>query len=168
LNDGLARLPERLEAATGLDWGAALPALAEAGSLVTIGRGPTLAIAREASLKLKETSNLHAEAFSGAEFLHGPVTLVESRYPILLFMPNDAAAPGLARLADNLRGKGAALFAAEPGGGEGRLPALEPHQAEADALCLLQSFYGMAVRLAEARGMDVDRPRHLAKVTRTR
>ena len=45
-------------------------------SLVAIGRGPTLAIAREAALKLKEVANLHAEAFSGAEFLHGPVALV--------------------------------------------------------------------------------------------
>ena len=52
-----------------------------AGSLVTIGRGSTLAIAREAALKLKETCNRHAEAFSGAEFLHGPVALVSSRYP---------------------------------------------------------------------------------------
>ena len=60
--------------ATELDWREPLAALREAESLVTIGRGPTLAIAREASLKLKETSNLHAEAFSGAEFLHGPVT----------------------------------------------------------------------------------------------
>ena len=140
LNAGLARLPERLGFATDLDWSAALPILAETASLVTIGRGPTLAVAREASLKLKETSNLHAEAFSGAEFLHGPVTLVRNRYPILLFMPNDEAMPGLRRLAGDLRQKGAALLVAEPGEGEGRLPALEPHHPEADALCLLQSF----------------------------
>jgi glucosamine--fructose-6-phosphate aminotransferase (isomerizing) len=169
LNRGLERLPERLGLATDLDWGAALPALAGSQSLVTIGRGPTLAVAREASLKLKETANLHAEAFSGAEFLHGPVTLVQNRYPILLFMPNDAAAPGLSRLAGDLRRKGAALFVAEPGAAEdGRLPALAPDQPEADALCLLQSFYAVAVRLAGLRGTDVDRPRHLEKVTRTR
>lgn len=163
------RLPDRLRAATDLDWSAALPALAEAGSLVTIGRGPTLAIAREASLKLKETSNLHAEAFSGAEFLHGPVTLVSNRYPIVMFMPTDAALTGMAALAADLRDKGAALFAAEPGpGGSGRLPALDPDHPETDAIGLLQSFYGMAVRLAAERGLDVDRPRHLKKVTRTR
>ena len=164
-----ARLPERLRQATELDWSEPLPALREAESLVAIGRGPTLAIAREASLKLKETANLHAEAFSGAEFLHGPVTLVSKRYPILVFMPNDEAAPGLARLAADLRGKGAALFVAEPGeAAPGRLPALEPDGPEADAICLLQSFYGMAMRLAGQRGLDVDRPRHLQKVTRTR
>lgn len=169
LAQGAERLPERLRLAGDLDWGAALPSLAETTSLVAIGRGPTLAVAREAALKLKETSNLHAEAFSGAEFLHGPVSLVSSRYPILMFMPNDEAAPGLRRLAADLRAKGAALHVAEPGeAAAGRLPALDPDQPEADALCLLQSFYGLAVRLAERRGLDVDRPRHLQKVTRTR
>ena len=116
----LERLPERLAAATALDWSPALPSLATAESLVTIGRGPTLSIAREAALKLKETSNLHAEAFSGAEFLHGPVSLVSSRYPILMLMPNDEAAPGLRQLADDLRGKGAALFVAGPDEAAGR------------------------------------------------
>jgi glucosamine--fructose-6-phosphate aminotransferase (isomerizing) len=169
LNAGLARLPERLGLATDLDWSAALPILAETASLVTIGRGPTLAVAREASLKLKETSNLHAEAFSGAEFLHGPVALVDDDYPILMFMPTDAAQQGLRTLAGNLMAKGASLFVAEPGeAAPGRLPTLAPDHPEADAICHIQSFYGLAVRLAQRRGIDVDRPRHLQKVTRTR
>jgi glucosamine--fructose-6-phosphate aminotransferase (isomerizing) len=96
--------------------------LREAVSLVTIGRGPTLAIAREAALKLKETCNLHAEAFSGAEFMHGPVTLVGDDFPILVFTPTDAGAEGLGRLAGSLREKGAGLFAA----GEPALPMLRP------------------------------------------
>jgi glucosamine--fructose-6-phosphate aminotransferase (isomerizing) len=169
LDGAIARLPERLAAATDLAWGAALETLADAKSLITIGRGPTLAIAREASLKLKETCNLHAEAFSGAEFLHGPVALVSSRYPVLMFMPTDAAAAGMQRLAADLRHKGTALFAAEPGTGDaGHLPALSPDHAETDAVCLIQSFYAMAVRLAQRLGTDVDRPRHLRKITRTR
>jgi glucosamine--fructose-6-phosphate aminotransferase (isomerizing) len=89
----ITRLPDRLAEAGTLDWSAVEGALAGTVSLVTIGRGPTLAIAREASLKLKETCHLHAEAFSGAEFLHGPVALVSSRYPVLMFMPTDEAAP---------------------------------------------------------------------------
>ena len=165
----LERLPERLALATELDWSAALPSLTEAVSLMTIGRGPTLAIAREASLKLKETCNLHAEAFSGAEVRHGPVTLVSTQYPIVMFMPTDAAAAGLRRLADDFRTMKASLFVAEPGEpARGRLPALAPEQPEADAICLIQSFYGMAVQLSARRGLDADRPRHLKKVTRTR
>ncbi len=82
-----ARLPERLAAAAQLDWSAALAPLTDATSLVAIGRGPTLAIAREAALKLKETCALHAEAFSAAEFRHGPIALVAGAYPILAFNP---------------------------------------------------------------------------------
>ena len=91
-----------------------MDAFAGAASLVTIGRGPTLAIAREAALKLKETCNLHAEAFSGAEFLHGPVALVSSQYPILMFNPTDAAAKGMLKLARDLREKGTALYTTDP------------------------------------------------------
>jgi glucosamine--fructose-6-phosphate aminotransferase (isomerizing) len=167
----LDRLPERLAIASGLDWDAVLDALAAADSLVTIGRGPTLAIAREAALKLKEVANLHAEAFSGAEFLHGPVALVSTDYPILVFMPTDAAADGLRRLATDLAGKGAAVFTAGPRSddrGPLLLPALAADHPETDAVCLIQSFYAMMVRLAERLGIDADRPRHLQKVTRTR
>ena len=88
---------------------------------------------------------------------------------MLMFMPTDAAEPGLRGLAANLRAKGASLYVAEPGNAvAGRLPAAAPDHPEADAICLIQSFYGLAVRLAERRGVDVDRPRHLQKVTRTR
>jgi glucosamine--fructose-6-phosphate aminotransferase (isomerizing) len=172
LPEAIDRLPDRLAAAAQLDWSAALAGLADADSLIAIGRGPTLAIAREAALKLKEIVNRHAEAFSGAEFLHGPVALVEPRYPILMFVPDDAAADGLLRLAADLAGKGAALFIAGPrsdkASGPQRLPTLSPDHPETDAVCLIQSFYAMMVGLAERLGIDPDRPRHLQKITRTR
>jgi glutamine---fructose-6-phosphate transaminase (isomerizing) len=169
LRASMERLPDRLAAAGRLDWSAALQALSEATSLVSIGRGPTLAIAREAALKLKETSNLHAEAFSGAEFLHGPVALVEPSYPVLLFMPTDQAAAGLRALAADLRRKNASVFMTEHGGeAPFGLPALPPDHPDADAVCLVQSFYALAIRLAQCRGINVDLPRHLQKVTRTR
>ena len=77
---------------------------------MSIGRGPTLAVAREAALKLKETCRIHAEAFSGAEFQHGPIALVERDYPAILFMPTDAAAEGLKALAMAADRKGATVF----------------------------------------------------------
>lgn len=162
------RLPERLASAAALDWSGVVPTLADAASLVIIGRGSTLAIAREAALKLKETCHRHAEAFSGAEFMHGPVSLVSRRYPILMLTPTDEAAPGMRDLADELRRLGSALFVTEPGAASaGRLPALAADQPEADAICLIQSFYAMAVQLAQRLKVDVDRPRHLKKVTNT-
>ncbi len=169
LRASIERLPDRLAAATRLDWGTALKILCEARSLVSIGRGPTLAIAREAALKLKETCNLHAEAFSGAEFLHGPIALVESSYPVLLFVPTDQAAAGLRLLAADLRRKNASVFMTDYGRQHaGGLPALAPDHPDTDAVCLIQTFYALAIRLAQCRGTNVDLPRHLQKVTRTR
>jgi glucosamine--fructose-6-phosphate aminotransferase (isomerizing) len=165
LRAAIERLPDRLAAAMRLDWSAALQPLCEATSLVSLGRGPTLAIAREAALKLKETSNLHAEAFSSAEFLHGPIALVEPSYPALVFVPTDSAAAGLHALAADLRRKNARVFMT---GEEEGLPALAPDHPDADAVCLIQSFYALAIRLAQSRGINVDLPRHLQKVTRTR
>jgi glutamine---fructose-6-phosphate transaminase (isomerizing) len=169
LQASIERLPDRLAAATRLDWGAALKTLCEAKSLVSIGRGPTLAIAREAALKLKETSNIHAEAFSGAEFLHGPITLVESSYPVLLFTPTDRAATSVRLLAAKLRRKHARVLITGHGRNRpGVLPALAPDHPDTDAVCLIQSFYVLTIRLAQSLGIDVDRPRHLQKITRTR
>lgn len=164
----IERLPERLAAVAALDWSAVVPTLADVNSLVIIGRGPTLAIAREAALKLKETCNRHAEAFSGAEFLHGPVSLVSRSYPILMLMPTDAAGAGMRQLAVELRRLGSSLFVAGSGEVSGtRLPVLMADQPEADAICLIQSFYAMTVELARRLEVDVDRPRHLSKVTNT-
>jgi glucosamine--fructose-6-phosphate aminotransferase (isomerizing) len=162
------RLPARLGQAAQLDWSEALAPLTAATALVAIGRGPTLAIAREVALKLKETCMLHAEAFSSAEFRHGPIALVSSTLPILMLTPSDASAMGFFDLAADLRAAGARVLIAgadETGAG---LPTLAPDQADADAICLIQSFYAFLLRLAEGRGANVDQPRHLQKVTRTR
>jgi glucosamine--fructose-6-phosphate aminotransferase (isomerizing) len=169
LRASIARLPDRLATAAQLDWDAALKPLCEATSLVSIGRGPTIAIAREGALKLKEICNLHAEAFSSAEFRHGPIALVQPHYPILLFTPTDEAAAGVRELAADLRRKNATVFMTDSdtrNGGE--LPALASDHPDTDAVCLIQSFYGLAIRLGQRLGTDVDVPRHLQKVTRTR
>jgi glucosamine--fructose-6-phosphate aminotransferase (isomerizing) len=164
-----ARLPDRLAQAARLDWGSALAALTVTDSLITIGRGPTLAIAREAALKLKETCELHAEAFSAAEFHHGPIALISGAFPILAFNPWDDAAAGVTALVADLRRKGARVLVAEPGNPQGdRLPVLPPDHPDADAICMIQSFYALLVKLAAERGTDADRPRHLQKITRTR
>jgi glucosamine--fructose-6-phosphate aminotransferase (isomerizing) len=168
MHAALDRLPGRLARARVLDWSTSADALLPANSLLTIGRGLTLSIAREAALKLKETCYLHAEAFSSAEFQHGPLSLVSPRYPIIMFMPTDAAAAGMRALAVSLRAKGAALFCTGSEATAECLPVLEPDHPDVDVVCLIQSFYAMAIRLAGMRGINADEPRHLQKVTRTR
>jgi glucosamine--fructose-6-phosphate aminotransferase (isomerizing) len=169
LTAALDRLPDRLASAAELDWTQAVDALSAAQSLVTLGRGPTFAIAQEAALKLKEVCHIHAEAFSGAEFQHGPIALVSSGYPILIFMPTDASASNLAELAADLCRKGASVLMTSNGSeASGQLPVLAPDYPDTDAVCLIQSFYALAIPLAQHRGIDVDQPRHLRKITRTR
>lgn len=160
----VAGLPDRLAAAAALDWSGAVAPLRATDSLVTIGRGPTLAIAREAALKLKETCNLHAEAFSSAEFRHGPVALASPRRPVLVLMPTDACAPGVHKLAADLHQLHTPTLVAGP---DATLPVVRPEHPEADAVCLIQSFYAFAEQLARQRGIDADHPRNLQKVTRT-
>jgi glutamine---fructose-6-phosphate transaminase (isomerizing) len=165
----LDRLAVRVRRATDLDWSAALGALAAANSAMTIGRGPTLAIAREASLKLKEGCGLHAEAFSGAEFQHGPIALVGDGYPIIVFRPTDEAAAGLEPLVHRLARAGAVVFSTGTTiHGATPLPALEPDHPDVDPICLIQTFYQLLIRIAELRGGNVDNPRHLQKATQTR
>jgi glucosamine--fructose-6-phosphate aminotransferase (isomerizing) len=170
----LAALPSigaSLRAAAAQDWTAAVPVLLGANDLLVLGRGPTLPVAGEAALKLKETSGLHAEAFSIAEVAHGPMTLVEANDPVLAFGPTDVAAEGLGdRLAD-FAARGAQVIAAGAPGDIAAaslvLPTIPSGHAAIDAIAAIQSFYGLANALALARGRDPDRPPHLAKVTKT-
>jgi glucosamine--fructose-6-phosphate aminotransferase (isomerizing) len=165
LLDAVCRLPRRLELASALDWTGAVEVLSKVPHLTSIGRGPTLAIAREAALKLKEICALHTDAFSAAEFQHGPIALVEPGYPVLMLVPTDAAADGMRQLARDLALKQATLLIADAMASS--LPVLQSDQPETDALCLIQSFYAMMLALADRLDIDVDKPRNLKKVTRT-
>jgi glutamine---fructose-6-phosphate transaminase (isomerizing) len=162
-------LPQAFATALRADWSAALPALVEATSAYVVGRGPALPIASEAALKLKETAMLHAEAFSGAEVMHGPLQLVDQAFPVVAFRPGDAAHAAMGDTLARMSAVGARLFVAEAGdAAEGRLPVAPSVNPLIDSLPMLLSFYGLAEQVARARGHDPDRPSRLRKVTETR
>lgn len=162
---------ELLRTANALDWRAALPPLVDAGSLLVLGRGLTFPIAGEAALKFKETSAIHAEAFSSAEVAHGPMTLVEAADPVFVFGPADAARAGLAERVAGFAARGATVIAAgqraDLRDASIVLPSVEHAHPVLGAIAMIQSFYGFANALAIARGRDPDHPPFLAKVTRT-
>lgn len=168
LEAALERLPDALAKAVEADWSPAIDVLAKADKLFVIGRGTGLAVAMEAALKFKETCSIQAEAFSGAEVKHGPMALIDEGYPLLVLAPRGPAQPGLLALAEEMRGRGARLLLAAPAGTPGcNLPIVETRSVELDPISTIQSFYPMVEALSRARGIDPDRPRHLAKVTRT-
>ncbi len=169
LLSALDRVPEQLQRAAALDWSAALEPLSDVHDMLVVGRGYGFAIANEAALKMKETCALHAESFSAAELQHGPVTLVDADYPVLVFSQQDETRNGMLELVAQLRGRDANVLVAEPGEpAAGRLPVAPPVHPACDPIAMVQSFYGLAARLSVRRGMNPDQPRHLRKVTMTR
>lgn len=164
----LDALPDALTRAAEQDWSAAVRILMHADKLLVIGRGTGLAVAMEAALKLKETCAMQAEAFSGAEVQHGPMALVDEGYPLLIFAPRGPAQAGLLQLAADMTARGANVLLAAPAGTPGAmLPLVTTGEEDLDPIAAIQSFYPMVEALSRARGFDPDKPRHLAKVTRT-
>ena len=169
LKAALKALPEHFARAVTLDWQALGEDIGISGSLYLLGRGPSLAIASEAALKFKETSGMHAEAYSAAEVLHGPVALVKPDFPVVAFAARDAAEASIAEIADGLAAKRAAVYATSGRVTKaGRLPFVETGHPLTDALALISPFYGFVEAFSRARGFDPDKPEALKKVTETR
>ncbi|CDZ68484.1 Glutamine--fructose-6-phosphate transaminase (Isomerizing) [Neorhizobium galegae bv. orientalis] len=161
-------LPGHFEEAVKLDWSELAHELGDAESLYMLGRGPALAIASEAALKFKETSNMHAEAYSAAEVLHGPVALVEKRFPVVTFAARDAAEGSAVEIADSLSVKGALAFATSDKVKDARrLPFVATGHPITDALTLILPFYGFVEAWSRAKGFNPDAPVALKKVTET-
>ena len=168
LLEALRAVPDVMANAWECDWSPLLDALVSARSAFVVGRGVGYALSLEAALKLKETSRLHAEAYSTAEVRHGPMALVRSGFPLLVFAQNDATRESVLRLASDARALGARVFVA--GARRSRpfsLPCPEPAHALLAPLVQAQSFYRFANDLSIARGYDPDAPPHLSKVTET-
>ncbi len=169
LGRAVAALPDHLEAALALDWTSMLEPLSATDSLYMLGRGPTLAIAAEAALKCKETCELHAEAYSSAEVLHGPVSLVERDFPVVAFSARDKAEASIAGTVSALAAKNAACFITSGAAtGAHALPFVATGHPLTDALALIVPYYGFVEALSRARGFDPDKPAALKKVTETR
>ena len=128
-------------------------------NLVVLGRGLGFAVSKEMALKLKEVSSIHAEAFSSAEFLHGPVTLVEQGLAILNCAVNDESQQSHQEQIDEVTSRGAGVVSIKQTDSD-----IHPRIAP---LVVLQRFYLDVAEVAVARGFNPDEPKGLKKVTRT-
>ena len=171
LRAALDLLPDAMREAWQCDWSAVTEGLVEATNLFVLGRGLGLGAAQEAALKFKETSSLHAEAFSIAEVAHGPMTLIGEGDPVLALGPIDAARAGLRERLEDFRARGAQVIAVghpdDVAAATLALPGQWDVHPVLNAIAQIQSFYGLANALSLARGYNPDAPPHLAKVTRT-
>jgi glutamine---fructose-6-phosphate transaminase (isomerizing) len=167
----LRRTPDAVAAAitgtVGLEQAAAV--LAEPRRGVVVGRGLNLGTAYEAALKLTELTGSLMAPYSPADLLHGPVAALGPDVPVLAVAPDEPASQGVLELAREAAGRGSPVLVLGPQGvgdpivlpsAAGTAPWLTPLTAVVPAQLLAQL-------VAEARGVDVDRPGGLSKVTRT-
>lgn len=178
--DDLALVPRAVESALALD--AEIATRTEryryADRLVAIGRGFCYGTAFEIALKLKETSYTLAEAYSPADFLHGPVAIVEDGFPALLVAPSGKTYENMLQFARGLHERGAELIAISDrdeilalARTPLRLPVASGVPALPEWLAPLPAIVPgqlLALHLARSKGIDPDRPRGLNKVTLTR
>jgi glucosamine--fructose-6-phosphate aminotransferase (isomerizing) len=128
--------------------------------LAVIGRGANYATAFEAALKIKELAGVAAEPASPADFLHGPVAMLDPGFPVLAIAPSGGAALRDVLAAARERDADVTVI------GDGGLH-VEPVPEWLSPLCAVIPAQLLAVGAAERRGLDVDRPAGLQKVTRT-
>lgn len=126
---------------------------------VVLGRGFGYAIAREIALKLKEVCSIHAEAFSSAEFIHGPVTLVESELAVINIDIRDEASQIHEQQIQDITRRGARLATITHPDADVS-PRLYP-------LMVMLRFYLDVEQVAQTMGMNPDAPPGLKKVTET-
>lgn len=139
---------------------------------VVVGRGLAYANAYEFALKLMETCYVVAERFSSADFLHGPVAMIERHFPVIIFAPAGKMLAGtkdlIARLQE-LRADTLAITGDIEAATMCTRAIIMPREideflAPIPYIIPAQLF---AALLAEAKGLDPDKPRSLSKVTRT-
>ena len=139
---------------------------------VVVGRGLAYANAYEFALKLMETCYVVAERFSSADFLHGPVAMIERHFPVILFAPPGAMfadTKDLIGRLQELRADTLAITADLDAAAMCSRSIIMPREideflAPIPYIIPAQLF---AALLADAKGLDPDRPRSLSKVTRT-
>ena len=134
-----------------------------------LGRGDQYPIAMEASLKLKEISYIHAEAYAAGELKHGPLALIDADMPVVVMAPTNEMLEKLKSNIEEVRARGGQLyvFAEQDAGFVSddtmhiiNLPHIEQITAPIYYTVPTQL---LAYHVALIKGTDVDQPRNLAK-----
>ncbi|MFK0292390.1 glutamine--fructose-6-phosphate transaminase (isomerizing) [Streptomyces sp. NPDC090442] len=165
--EGLRKLPGQIdEILKGEDEIKRLSALyADAKSMMFIGRVRGYPVAREASLKLKEVSYIHAEAYPASELKHGPLALIEPAMPTVAIVPDDDLLEKNRAALEEIKARSGRILAVAHDEQEKAdhtivVPKNEP---ELDPILMGIPLQLLAYHTALALGRDIDKPRNLAK-----
>jgi glutamine---fructose-6-phosphate transaminase (isomerizing) len=172
LGRDLRRAPEKVEETLGLLEGSVEEAVGffdGARCALFLGRGPSYPVALEGALKLKEISYLPAEGYPAGEMKHGPIALVDERCPVVAVLGEGVIREKtLSNVEETVaRGANVIAIACEGDKAAGRMTRVVLPVPEAPVI--LNPFVCsvplqlLAYRVAKKRGLDVDKPRNLAK-----
>ena len=141
-------------------------AYSEARSFLFLGRGICFPLALEGALKLKEISYIHAEGYASGEMKHGPIALIDPKFPTFALAPGDELYPKVKSNLEEVQARGGKVIALTRAG-------LDLHVDHAwevpdvwgamKAFMLLPALQLFAYEMADYLGKDVDQPRNLAK-----
>ena len=145
----------------------------DAVGLTVVARGVNYGTGYEIALKIRELSGLVTEAYSPADLMHGPIAAIQPEWPVVVVAPSGPARPSVEEIVPPLRARGARLVAIS-----------DVHAVLRRARTKLQLVPGVpewlspltavvpgqvtALRLTRLRGLDLDHPAGLRKVTLTR
>ncbi|WP_059013257.1 glutamine--fructose-6-phosphate transaminase (isomerizing) [Streptomyces specialis] len=165
--DGLRKLPEQIaEILRDEDRIAKVAAeFAESKSMMFVGRVRGFPVAKEASLKLKEVSYIHAEAYPASELKHGPLALIEPAVPTVAIIPTDELLEKNRATLEEIKARSGRILAVaheeQPKADDTIVvPRNEP---ELDPVLMGIPLQLLAYHTALALGRDIDKPRNLAK-----
>jgi glucosamine--fructose-6-phosphate aminotransferase (isomerizing) len=171
----LARVPAQMQAALdGLDGSLdRVERYTYIGRSAVIGRGFNYATAFEVALKVKELTRVTTEPYSSADFLHGPISVVQPGFPLMVIAPSGLTYQDMAACAQTARERGAELIAISDQSellATAQLPLPLPAGIPEWLSPLVAVLPGQlfALRLTEAKNLNVDQPVGLTKVTETR
>ncbi|MGL4415626.1 glutamine--fructose-6-phosphate transaminase (isomerizing) [Roseinatronobacter monicus] len=144
-------------------------ALAQARDVLFLGRGVMFPLALEGALKLKEISYIHAEAYAAGELKHGPIALIDTDLPVIVFAPHDALfEKTVSNMQEVMARQGKVLLISDAKGlaEAGDVPFRLQMPSVPDFIAPI--VYAVPAQLiayhtALHRGTDVDQPRNLAK-----
>ncbi|MER6911610.1 SIS domain-containing protein [Streptomyces sp. NPDC000594] len=140
--------------------------------MVITSRGYGYPTAKEAALKLMETSYIPALSYSGADLLHGPLAMVDNISPVIAVVTDGRGGEALQPVLDRLRGRGADLVVVGPSAqvaaaSAGFVLPTDGVPEELQPILEILPLQLLAYEVTIARGQDPDAPRALAKVTET-
>src|SRR5690348_13730262 len=171
----LARMPEALAAQIELSLGdpPSLDEYRDAVGLTVVARGVNYGTGFEIALKIRELSGLITEAYSPADLMHGPIAAIQPGWPVVVVAPSGPARPSVEEIVPPLRARGARLVAVSDVRAVLRRAqtklVLAPGVPEwLSPLTAVVPGQVAAMRLTRLRGLDLDSPAGLRKVTLTR